>query len=475
MNDDFLQRLRKPPPPEFLDKLKARLDRQPLPPPQPRRFAFSRGMVLGFVLGVAAIAIAVTSIPGVSGSLRALLQAPGRFVARHWLYGPRTQDSNQHKVVPLGPVWLPEHPGRPPDRQVAAASASFKAQAGDHSHETNAAANGTAPRPGIQPPTTLLIVASQTALTHATYALEHMDCCSGYLKLEPDTGAVPFEKMCTLPTTAAAAAIANATPTPAAMELSRRIPPEEMRNCTPILKTVELKLGYQAIVLGRAKLYGPLRLTRRSVFLALAKRIPDPNHSGALMDNPNTTWSQVDPAIPYESDRIQVFGPPPGSVPGKLAAQLLLEAGCNSYPWIAALHDRDPDRYREICTTLRDDGAYTPAGVSGWAYADELVGNPTALGVFSTDEFAAVKDKLSASPLDGAEPSPASFASGGYPASRTFYLYTTPYRARNNPGLVAFVRSNMEQTNFYSNDPNGWGFTPLDPAERAAAMKDLTN
>ncbi len=465
MNDDFLQRLRKAPPPQFLDRLKAKLDRQPLlpTPPRPRRFAFSRGMIVGFVLGGAAIAIGVTSVPGVSDSLLPLLQAPGKFVARHWLYGPSVADSNQHKAVPLGPVWLPEHPGQPSKPTIPTASASFEAPAGDHSHQNNAA-NGTASVGGDPLTRSLLVIASKTAFGHATFVSRG----TGSVKVELDTGAPALERLCGL-----SAGTANTAYPPAAIVLSQRIPAEEPRNCSAILKALEMRIGYEALVLGRAKLYGPLRLTRRALFLALAKRIPDPNpnRAGTLIDNPNTTWNQVDPGIPYERDRIQVFGPPPDSESGKLAARLMLEAGCNTYPWITALRDRDPDRYEQICTTLRDDGVYTQAAVSGWAYADELVGNPTAVGVFSTNEFASVKDRLSASPLDGIEPSGASLASGSYPASWTLYLYTTKARLRYNQELYAFVRSSIVRPSTNDTDPDGWGFTQLDPDEQAATLK----
>lgn len=39
--------------------------------------------------------------------------------------------------------------------------------------------------------------------------------------------------------------------------------------------------------------------------------------------------------------------------------ELLMEAGCDTYPWIAALESTHPDRYARICRTVRTDGIYT--------------------------------------------------------------------------------------------------------------------
>lgn len=478
MNDDFLHRLRKAPPPEFLTGLKTRLDRLPLPaaPPRRRHFTFSRGMLVGFLLGGAAFALALTVVPGLATSLLRLLQTPGQFVTRLWLRDSGMKDSGPPKVVPLGPVWLPEHPGGPSAPDVATVPAGLDAHAGDSARAGNVT-NGN--RPGVNNPAfnSVLVIAAPRALERATFAAQH--CCNGYVKVELDKSGTPFERMCV-----ATNPLTNSPTVPAAIVLSRRMTAEEERSCTQniarpvMLKPFELKVGYQAIVLGRAKLYGPLRLTRRDLFLALAKHIPDPAHSGDFIDNPNTTWSQIDPGMPYERDRIQVIGPAPDSAAGRLAARLMLEAGCNTYPWIAALRERNPERYEEICTTLRDDGVYKRAGLSGWAYADELLGSPTTIGVFSPDEFASVKDTLSAVPLDGIEPSQASFASGDYAASLALYIYTNRVRFVYSSNILTFVRTNMQPANIYPGDPNAWGFVALDSTEGTvtqAALKELIN
>lgn len=42
--------------------------------------------------------------------------------------------------------------------------------------------------------------------------------------------------------------------------------------------------------------------------------------------------------------------------------QLLLDQGCATFSDIASLEASDPDSFRLLCRTLRDDGAYIEAG-----------------------------------------------------------------------------------------------------------------
>ena len=184
---------------------------------------------------------------------------------------------------------------------------------------------------------------------------------------------------------------------------------------------MEFAVGHQAIALARGRLYGPLRLTSRDLFLALSRRVPLPSDPTQLIDNPNTTWNQVDSTLQH--DRIHVFGPELSWIQGKLAAALLLEAGCNTYEWIADLRTSDPARYDAICKTVRSDGAYEGSAPGSWTLSDNLVHDPTALGIYTLSEYERSQDQVVANLVDGVEPSPVTIVAGTYPASRTLYLY----------------------------------------------------
>src|SRR5258708_29352723 len=108
MNDDFLHRLRKEPPPGFLAELKDKLDRQSAPA-RPRRLSFSRGLFVGLLLATTAFAVTSLSINSAPKSLRAFLAAPVEFVARMSSGPSQSEDHQHHGRAPLGPAWLPTH------------------------------------------------------------------------------------------------------------------------------------------------------------------------------------------------------------------------------------------------------------------------------------------------------------------------------------------------------------------------------
>lgn len=432
MNDDFLHRLRETPRPEFLAALKSRLDRQPRPA---RRPGFALGVLVGLLVGGAAFAfyLGTARQPGLAET-----------------------DHNRTKAAPLAPAWLPKHPNTAPELPPSDTVTAEWVGVGTPPQSPPQPQSTAAATPAFQ---TFSFVATQQSLVaqmlstagspnlrikspHYTIrdSLQHL--CDG-------TGAYDFPDM---------------------VELGRRIIVEEYRTCTRTGQSaiVEQKLGYQAVLLARGRLYGPLRLTARDVFLALARRVPDPERPGELIDNPYTHWNQVDPALP--PDRIKFLGPVAASTPGTLLAELLLTAGCNTYPWIAALRDTDPGRYSEICQTLRTDGVYEGNDTDGWSFTEALVGEPTAIGVFGG--IPNISEKLVLNPVDGIEPGKNTLASATYPLARTLYLYLDKDRLRD--GLVLSLVSPPDYILWGPSRHASayWAFIPLDPAEREALRKD---
>ena len=69
---------------------------------------------------------------------------------------------------------------------------------------------------------------------------------------------------------------------------SRRIKSSELATCAQngVKDVVEIKVGYDGIVLAENKSGASLNLTRKDVYLALAKTVPDPANPGTLIANP---------------------------------------------------------------------------------------------------------------------------------------------------------------------------------------------
>jgi phosphate transport system substrate-binding protein len=483
MNDDFLYRVRKTPQPEFLARLKERLDQQPVSPPPPRHWSFARGLLVGSLLGGTALAVAAITFNGLHHSLPALVRAPMEFLARRFLGTREPDQSNKpdhHGAVPLGPAWLPNPTATGQTAQLETAPASLDSR---HQSSGPSAATSGNSEPlstsgaGITPSTAqtagydFTIVASPSTFALAKRAAGSAIALGGnrpvwppsklHINVELEPNGIPIERLCST----------GSHRSPEVIEVSHRITPDKFRICKSYHSSIiELKIGYQAVMLARAKLYGPLKLSSRDLFLALASRLPADSHAGSLIDNTRVTWNQINSELQYE--QIQVLGPDPTSGPGQIVRDLLLASGCDKDPRVAALRNRDSTHYDEICQEIRSSGAYITSGpTASWDFVDRLVDNPTAIGIFSLAQFKTAGDSLTAIPVDGIEPTAANVSNGTYPASRALYLYANVANvALSNYLFNIVVRNSMDLSDSYGSDQVTWSFVPLDDAERAATI-----
>jgi phosphate transport system substrate-binding protein len=462
MNDDFLHRLRKAPPPGFLTGLKARLDRQQKLPP-PRRSGFGRGLIVGFLVAGVAFAVTSLSLTGLPTSAGLFFSAPVQFVAR--LFDGRG-DSEANgppvKAVPLAP-WMTA----PVNTQPASARVIEPPPSEDSAAYIGPIASSAAPRAEPSGKATQSLATISVGVDRPLYSFA-LASVSGHsrsveIKVNEQPPGNVFQGVC---------GTATAINGPDIIETTHRATADQ--NCMKVSHSnnlVEVKVGYQAVVLTRSKLYGPLNLSARDVFLALARRVPNPSKPTELIDNPYSTWNQVDPALPY--DAISVYGPAQNSPAGRLAAELLLDAGCNTLPMLRALRERDAAAFEATCHRLRTDRAYMETTLEGDNYADTLAVAPTAVGITTLPASRSLRDKLVVNPIDGITPDSTTFAAQSYPASRTIYLYTNVYRFGPSYWVDNIIQNMM---NPHWPDPvtgaSLWGFVNLDDAESAAVRAD---
>jgi phosphate transport system substrate-binding protein len=220
---------------------------------------------------------------------------------------------------------------------------------------------------------------------------------------------------------------------------SRRIRPAELATCAKngVKDVVEVKVGYDGIVLAENKTGASLNVTRKDIYLALAKNVPDPANPMSLIPNPYTTWKDVNPKLP--ATKIEVLGPPPTSGTRDSFVELYLEAGCRNYAWLDALRTQDEPRFKRACDTVREDGAYVEAGENDNLIVQKLTANKDAIGIFGYSFLEENLDKLKGAVVDGVSPTYDTVASGKYPASRPLFIYVKKAHVGVIPGLPEFV------------------------------------
>jgi phosphate transport system substrate-binding protein len=264
--------------------------------------------------------------------------------------------------------------------------------------------------------------------------------------------------------------------TPDITNASRRIKQSEVDLCASngVTEITEVKIGYDGIVVANSKKSPRAKLSLRQIFLALAAEIPAPN--GDLVPNPHKTWKDVDPSLPDK--RIEVLGPPPTSGTRDAFDELALEGGCKTFPDLVALKKRDGSRYKKVCRSLREDGAYVEAGENDNLIVQKLVANPDAFGVFGFSFLDQNADVIQGSVIDGIAPTFENIADGSYPVSRPLYFYVKTAHVESIPGMREYI---AEFTSEKAMGDNGYlsdrGLIPAPKAEREkarAAAKSLT-
>jgi phosphate transport system substrate-binding protein len=219
---------------------------------------------------------------------------------------------------------------------------------------------------------------------------------------------------------------------PDIVNASRRMKPSEFEDCTKngVKEVVELQIGIDGLAFAEAKNGPQFSLTPQQLYEALAKT---PYGKPQAAQN----WSDIDPSLP--AIKIQVYGPPPTSGTRDALAELILTKGCDANPEMKALKESNEDRHKELCTTIREDGAYIEAGENDNLLIQKIAANPGALAALGYSFLERNLDKVKGVPLSGVTPNYQTIASFSYPGARPLYIYVKGAHLAAIPGLKEFV------------------------------------
>ena len=223
---------------------------------------------------------------------------------------------------------------------------------------------------------------------------------------------------------------------------SRRIKSKEFKKCSDAgVKIVEIKVGYDGIVLANSKKSKIVKLSTRDIYMALAEKVPANEDGSELQDNPYQTWKDVNPKLP--NVKIEVLGPPPTSGTRDAFVELAMDAGAKTFPALKELRGSSKAGKKEfetIAHTIREDGAFIEAGENDNLIIQKLDQNPNALGIFGFSFLDQNTDKIQGSIVNGAEPTFDNILVGDYPISRSLFFYVKKNHIRMKPSIAQFVK-----------------------------------
>ncbi len=256
---------------------------------------------------------------------------------------------------------------------------------------------------------------------------------------------------------------------------SRAIKKSEQEQCAAngITDIVEVKIGYDGIVVANAKTADQIKLSRKDIYMALAKEVPGAD--GKLMANPYKTWKEVNPSLPDVA--IEVLGPPPTSGTRDAFVELAMESGARKFETLAEIREKDEKDFVKVSHTLREDGAYIEAGENDNLIVQKLQSNPHAFGIFGFSFLDQNPDVIQGSMVDGEAATFENIADGKYPLSRPLFFYVKKAHVGSIPGIIEYLAEFSSEkawgTDGYLADK---GLIPMPDAERkqyAQSVKEL--
>ena len=211
---------------------------------------------------------------------------------------------------------------------------------------------------------------------------------------------------------------------------SSRIKQSDIDLCASngVNEIMEVRFGYDGIVFASDIDGAEFAFTPADWYNALAAQVVV---DGALVDNPNTTWADVNPDLPAQ----EILAFIPGTKHGtrEVFDVKVLEAGCEATGAAELVAEEDD------CIKLRTDGRSVDIDGDYTETLARLDANPESIGVFGLSFYENNTDKLRVATMDGVTPSTETVATGEYPVSRPLFFYVKKAHLGVIPGLQEYI------------------------------------
>lgn len=249
---------------------------------------------------------------------------------------------------------------------------------------------------------------------------------------------------------------------------SRPIKDTEVESCKAagVNEIQEVKIGYDGIVFATDANGPDWALTPEDVYKALAAKVAV---DGKLVDNPNTKWNQVNPALPDWDITAYIPGEKHGT--REVFEEKLLVAGCKKLGGIdaAKASGLDDKASEAACKAVRKDGKAVDIDGDYTETLARIDSNKTGVGVFGLSFYENNADKLKVATVSGITPSVETIAKGEYPVSRPLFFYVKKSHLGVVPGLKEYVEFFLDDQMIGPDGPLAeYGLVPAPDAERAA-------
>ena len=216
-------------------------------------------------------------------------------------------------------------------------------------------------------------------------------------------------------------------------DASRQIKKSEYDDCLKAgaKNVIEVPIGIDGLTVIESNRGPAMNLTQADIYKALAA---NPFGKGP---NKAQTWKDVNPSLP--AVKIRVLGPPPTSGTRDSLAELYLTKGCETDPAMKELKKTNEDQHKDICTKVREDGAFVEAGENDNLMVQKVAADPGTLGILGFSYLDENADKVRPVKIAGIAPTEATISDLSYPGARKLYIYVKGEHMQAKPKLREFV------------------------------------
>ena len=219
---------------------------------------------------------------------------------------------------------------------------------------------------------------------------------------------------------------------------SRAIREREIEACAAngVTDIIEVRIGYDGIVFASDINGASFAFTPSDWFLALAPMIVV---DGAVVENPNTNWNQVNPSLPDQE--ILAFIPGTRHGTREVFEEQVLAAGCEATGALEGMiaAGMSEDDAEDACIAVRTDGISIDIDGDYTETLARIGSNPNGIGVFGLAFYENNTDSLQVATMNGVVPTVAAIASAEYPVSRPLFFYVKTAHIGVIPGLKEFA------------------------------------
>ncbi|MEH6835305.1 MULTISPECIES: substrate-binding domain-containing protein [Falsihalocynthiibacter] len=220
---------------------------------------------------------------------------------------------------------------------------------------------------------------------------------------------------------------------------SRPIKDAEIKACAEagVTDIIEVRIGYDGIVFASDIDGETFEFTPADWYNALSDTILV---DGAMVANPNTTWTDVNAAFPAQ--KLAAFIPGTKHGTREVFEEKVILAGCEetgAFEVLKAANGDDKKAAEKACMAIRTDGVSVDIDGDYTETLARIESNKDGIGVFGLAFYENNTDKLQVATMSGVAPSTETISTGEYPVSRPLYFYIKKAHIGVIPGLKEYA------------------------------------